>query len=140
MLKMTAAGITAFCAGILCATPYSLRLAPQGSVWLSLDSASAVIGHPLTPMSVGGVHRRAERRAYRRQYYGGDYSGNYGYGTYQPYAYGYGMYQPYSSSGVYGIWNNPWYQSPTVYAYAPGYGYQRPWWYRYGPMPYRSGY
>ena len=139
MLKMAAAGITVLCVGILCATPYSLRVTPQGSVSLSLDSASAVIGHPLTPMRVAGVHRRAERRAYRHRYYGGEYSGNYGYGTYQPYAYGYGMSQPYSSSGGYGIWNNPWYQSPTFYAYAPGYGYQRPW-YRYGPMRYRSGY
>jgi hypothetical protein len=142
MLKMAAAGVTALCAGILCATPYSLRVTPQGSVSLSLDSASAVIGHPLTPMSVAGVHRRAERRAYRRSFYGGAYSGNYGYGTYQPYAYGYGagygMYQPYSSSGGYGIWNNPWYQSPNLYGYAPGYGYQRP--YRYGPMPYRWRY
>jgi hypothetical protein len=154
MLKMAAAGVTALCAGILCATPHSLRVTPQGSVSLSLDSASAVIGHPLTPMSVAGVHRRAERRAYRRQFFGGAYSGNYGYGTYQPYAYGYGagygmyqpysssdgygMYQPYSSSGGYGIWNNPWYQSPNLYGYAPGYGYQRP--YRYGPMPYRWRY
>jgi len=138
MLNIAAAGVTALCAGILCATPYSLRVTPQESVSLSLDSASAVIGHPLTPMSGAGVHRRAERRDYRR-------SGNYGYGTYQPYAYGYGsgfgMYQPYSSSGGYGMWNNPWYQSPTFYAYAPGYGYQRPsWWYRYGPMPYWRGY
>ena len=137
MLKIATAGVTALCAGILCATPYSLRVTPQESVSLSLDSASAVIGHPLTPMSVAGVHRRAERRAYR-------HSGNYGYGTYQPYAYGYGsgygMYQPYSSSGGYGMWNNPWYQSPTLYAYAPGYGYQRPGsWYRYGPMPYWRG-
>jgi hypothetical protein len=77
-------------------------------------------------MSVAGVHRRAERRAYRRQFNGGAYSGNYGYGTYQPYAFRYGMSQPYSSSGGYGIWENPWYQSPTFYGYAPGYGYQRP--------------
>jgi hypothetical protein len=126
MLKMAAAGATALCAGILCATPYSLHVTPQGSVSLSLDSASAVIRHPLTPMSVAGVHRRAERRAYRRQFNGGAYSGNYGYGTYQPYAFRYGMSQPYSSSGGYGIWENPWYQSPTFYGYAPGYGYQRP--------------
>jgi hypothetical protein len=84
MLKMAAAGVTALCAGILCATPYSLRVTPQGSVSLSLDSAGAVVGHPLTPRSVAVVQRRAERRAYRRQYYGGEYRGNYGYGTYQP--------------------------------------------------------
>jgi hypothetical protein len=36
---------------------------------LSLDSANAVIGRPLTPGSVAGVHRRAERRAYRYGYH-----------------------------------------------------------------------
>src|SRR3974377_2399162 len=64
MLKKAAAGATALCAGILCATPYSLSVTPQGSVSLSLDSAVARIGHPLTPMSVAGVHRRAMRRTY----------------------------------------------------------------------------
>jgi hypothetical protein len=81
MLKIAAAGVTALCAGILCATPYSLRVTPQGSVSLSLDSASAVIGHPLIPMSVAGVYRRADRR----EHYGGAYNGgNYRYETYQP--------------------------------------------------------
>ena len=64
MLKIAAAGATALCAGILCTTPYSLSVTPQGSVSLSLDSAVARIGHPLTPMSVAGVHRRAMRRTY----------------------------------------------------------------------------
>ena len=64
MLKIAAAGATALCAGILCTTPYSLSVTPPGSVSLSLDSAAARIGHPLTPMSVAGVHRRAMRRTY----------------------------------------------------------------------------
>jgi len=64
MLKIAAAGATALCAGILCTTPYSLSVTPQGSVSLSLDRAAARIGHPLTPMSVAGVHRRAMRRTY----------------------------------------------------------------------------
>ena len=64
MLKIAAAGATALCAGILCTTPYSLSVTPQGSVSLSLDRAAALIGHPLTPMSVAGVHRRAMRRTY----------------------------------------------------------------------------
>ena len=38
MLKIAAAGATALCAGILCTTPYSLSVTPQGSVSLSLDS------------------------------------------------------------------------------------------------------
>jgi len=104
MLKMAAAGATALCAGILCTTPYSLSVTPQGSVSLSLDSAVARIGHPLTPMSVAGVHRRAMRRTYGvganlgyhpvaraalygaaatgAGYYGAGYGwGGYGYGT-----------------------------------------------------------
>ena len=117
MLKIAAAGATALCAGILCTTPYSLSVTPQGSVSLSLDSAAARIGHPLTPMSVAGVHRRAMRRTYGvganlgyhpvaraalygaaatgAGYYGAGYGGwgGYGYGTgygYPAYGYGYG--------------------------------------------------
>jgi len=92
MSKAVTVGATALFACILCATPLSLRFSPDGNVLLSVDSAAAVIGRPLTPMSVAGVHRRAERRAYRRGYYG--------YGAYYgPYRYGYGTYQPYSYYG-----------------------------------------
>ena len=87
MSKVVTVGATALFACILCATPLSLRLSPEGNVALSVDSASAVIGRPLTPGSVAGVHRRAHRRAYRHGYYG---NYGYGYGTYQP-SYGYGV-------------------------------------------------
>lgn len=92
MSKMLTVGATALFAGILCATPLSVRLSPQGTVTLSADGASAEIGRPLTAGSVADVHRRAHRRAYRRGYYGYDYGMNqpYRYGTYQ---YGY-AYQP----------------------------------------------
>lgn len=92
-MKVVTVGATALFACVLCATPLSLRLSPEGNVTLSVDRAEAVIGRPLTPFSVAGVHRRAERRAYRRGYYGA-YAGpyRYGYGTYQPYG-GY-AYQP----------------------------------------------
>src|SRR5262245_42650678 len=107
MSKVVTVGATTLFACVLCATPLSVRFSPEGTVTLSVDSAAAVIGRPLTPFSIAGVHRRAERRAYRRGYYGS------GYGTYQPYSYygsGYGTYQPYSGYG---------------YAYQPwsGYGY-----------------
>ena len=122
MLKIAAAGATALCAGILCTTPYSLSVTPQGSVSLSLDSAAARIGHPLTPMSVAGVHRRAMRRTYGvganlgyhpvaraavygaagygAGYYGAGYGGwgGYGYG-YPSYGYGYGTGYSYPSYG-----------------------------------------
>src|SRR6516162_2704333 len=134
MLKIAAAGATALCAGILCTTPYSLSVTPQGSVSLSLDSAVARIGHPLTPMSVAGVHRRAMRRTYGvganlgyhpvaraaaygaaaagAGYYGARYGGWGGWG-YPSYGYGYGTGYSYPSYG---------YGYGTGYSY-PSYGY-----------------
>jgi hypothetical protein len=115
MSKLVTTGATALFVCILCATPLSLRFSPEGNVSLSEDTASAVIGRPLTPMSVAGVNRRAHRRAYRQGYYG--------YGAYRPYRYGYGTYQPYTYYGTgYGSYQ------PYGYAYQP-YGYQ-PWWTR----------
>ena len=49
-------------AALLTAAPFSLQWS-QKTVALSLDSADARIGRPLTPVSVAGVHRRAYRRA-----------------------------------------------------------------------------
>src|SRR5262245_18976406 len=124
MSKVITAGATALFACILCATPLSRRVSPEGTVALSADSASARIGRPLTATSVAGVNRRVHRRAYRRDYYGyGAYASpyRYGYGTYQPYSYygsGYGAYQPWSGYG---------------YAYQPWSGYSygnQPWWTR----------
>ena len=100
MSKAVTVGATALFACILCATPFSPRFSPEGNLSLSVDRASAVIGRPLTPMSVAGVHRRAERRAYRR--------GHYGYGA-QPS--GYAQTQSTSWAPNYG------------YAYATGSGY-----------------
>src|SRR4029077_412424 len=81
-------------AALLTAVPFSLQWS-QKTVTLSLDSADARIGRPLTPLSVAGVHRRAYRRAYRGAVYGaaaaygvGSY---YGYG-YPAYSYGYPAY------------------------------------------------
>jgi hypothetical protein len=131
MSKVVTVGATALFACILCATPLSLRLSPEGNAALSVDSASARIGHPLTATSVAGVNRRVHRRAYRRGYYG---NYGYGYGTYQPsygygYAstrYGYGTYQPsygygyaYQPSNRYGYYQQPY----------SGYGTRyRQWW------------
>jgi len=124
MSKLMTAGATALFVCILCATPLSLRFSPEGNVSLSEDTASAVIGRPLTPMSVAGVNRRAHRRAYRQGYYG--------YGAYRPYGYGYGTAQPYSYYGAgYGA-----YRPSYGYAYQPSYGYgyrpygYQPWWAR----------
>ena len=49
-------------AAIVCAAPISLHQLQDGGLSLSLDSAQARLGRPLTPVSVAGVHRRAVRR------------------------------------------------------------------------------
>jgi len=123
MKKLSLLGILAG-AALLTATPLSLQWS-QKTVALSVDSADARIGRPLTPLSVAGVHRRAYRRAYRSAVYGG--VAGYGLGSYSGYgypaysyssgygypAYGYGSYSygyPAYSYGSYG------------YGY-PAYGY-----------------
>ena len=74
-------------AAFLTAAPFSLQWS-QKTVSLSLDSADARIGHPLTPGSVAGVNRRVHRRAV----YGA--AAGYGVGSYYASAgypgYGYG--------------------------------------------------
>jgi hypothetical protein len=103
-------------AALLTAAPFSLQWS-QKAVTLSLDSADARLGRPLTPMSVAGVHRRAYRRAvYGAAAYGvGSYYGASGYGSYGYPAYGYGSYA--SGYGSYG------YPAYGYGSYASGYGY-----------------
>ena len=87
MKKGTILGIIAG-AALLTAAPFSLQWS-QKTVTLSLDSAVARIGHPLTPGSVAGVNRRVHRRAA----YGA--AAAYGAGSYYNYGgygYGYGSY------------------------------------------------
>jgi hypothetical protein len=55
MSKAVTVAATALLGYILCATPLSLRLSPEGKVSLSIESASAVDA---------GVNRRAHRRDY----------------------------------------------------------------------------
>ena len=102
----------------------------------TVSKAHAIIGRPLTPMSVAGVHRRAMRRTYGvganlgyhpvaraaaygaaatgAGYYGARYGGWGGWG-YPSYGYGYGTGYSYPSYG---------YGYGTGYSY-PGYGYGR---------------
>jgi hypothetical protein len=109
-------------AALLTAAPFSLQWS-QKTVTLSLDSADARLGRPLTPMSVAGVHRRAYRRAvYGAAAYGvGSYYGasgypGYSYGRYGYPAYGYGSY----ASGYRGYGYRSLYATAAGY---PGYGY-----------------
>jgi len=67
MKKLSVLGIIVG-AALLSAAPFSLQWS-QKNVALSLDSADARVGRPLTATSVAGVNRRVHRRAYRRAYY-----------------------------------------------------------------------
>src|SRR6478736_5611597 len=91
MKKISVIGATLLGAAILCAAPISLHLSQDKGLSLSVDKARAVIGRPLTPGSVAGVHRRHHRRAYRHGYYG--------HGGY-PYRY-HGGYYRYRNHGHY---------------------------------------
>ena len=67
---------------VLCAMPLSPQWSQGKNLSVSVDTASARVGRPLTPMSVAGVGRRAGRRAYRRNMY-------YNYAGYYPRAHYY---------------------------------------------------
>jgi hypothetical protein len=66
MKKLSMLGIIVG-AALLSAAPFSLQLS-QKNVALSLDSADARVGRPLTATSVAGVHRRAYRRGHYYYY------------------------------------------------------------------------
>jgi len=84
MTKLSMLGIISG-AALLTAVPFSLQWS-QNNVTLSLDSAEARIGRPLTATSIAGVSRRVHRRAYRRAaVYAG--AAGLGYGLYSGYGY-----------------------------------------------------
>jgi len=69
MKRMSWIGATLVGAAVLWAAPVSLHQSQDKGLSLSVDKAQAVIGRPLTPGSVAGVHRRMHRRAYRHGYH-----------------------------------------------------------------------
>lgn len=77
MKKLSALGVVV-AAGLLCSVPLTLNWSPAKTPLLSIDTADARLGHPLTPMSAAGVNRRVHRRAY----YGAAATGAAGYGYY----------------------------------------------------------
>ena len=64
MKKLSLLGATLGAALICAAVPLSLHWSAAKTLALSVDTADARIGRPLTPMSVAGVNRRVHRRAY----------------------------------------------------------------------------
>ena len=69
MTKLTVLCV-ALTACVLCATPVKVLWSPKAVPSLTVDSAKARVGRPLTPMSVAGVNRRVHRRAYRHNHHG----------------------------------------------------------------------
>ena len=117
MKKLSMLGIIVG-AALLSATPFSLQWS-QKNVALSLDSADARVGRPLTATSVAGVNRRVHRRAYRRAVYGTAVAGLGGYGYYR---YSSPTYSGYAAPSYYG------YSVPSYYGYSASYygDYRRP--------------
>src|SRR5712671_4410909 len=69
MTKLTLLAVSLGVGVAFAAIPASINLSPAKVASLSLlstDTAEARIGRPLTPLSVAGVNRRANRRAYYR--------------------------------------------------------------------------
>jgi hypothetical protein len=122
MRKLTITSV-AVGAALLSAAPFSLRFSPENSVSLAIDTANAVIGRPLTPLSIAGVHRRAMRR--------GSYGYGGGYYPYRSYGYGYESYSAYQSNTygyhsyrITGSWNS--YSSTWYSPYRANGGYSSP--------------
>ena len=65
MRRLVLIGATLMGAALLSATPISVTWTAEKNLSVSQDKAFAVIGRPLTPGSVAGVHRRHTRRAVR---------------------------------------------------------------------------
>jgi hypothetical protein len=103
----------------------SVGWSEQGGVSLSVESAQARVGRPLTPVSVAGVARRHARRgAYGAGYYGAGLAGAAVAGTAAavaaaPYYYGGGAYH----GGYYGPGAGPYAAGTGPYASYGGYGH-----------------
>ena len=62
-MKMTLRTVTIATSAFACAALMSVSWSEQGGVSLSVESAQARVGRPLSPVSVAGVARRQTRRA-----------------------------------------------------------------------------
>jgi hypothetical protein len=126
-------------AAILTAMPLSLQWS-QKNTMLSLDSAEARIGRPLTATSIAGVNRRVHRRAYRHAAYASAVAGvgAYGSGSYYgfssladcgsiPYGTSYvapcGIYSSSSYAAAYERLQAAATAAPSSYSYAAPYSY-----------------
>ena len=62
VMKLSALGLVVATA-VVWSAPVTIDLSPTKTPSLSVDTADARLGRPLTPMSVAGVNRRWHRRA-----------------------------------------------------------------------------
>ena len=128
MKSVTTFGI--IIAAVFCAAPLSVHWSPAKSPSLSVDTANARVGRPLTPMSIAGVNRRAHRRAYGAAA-GAAAVGAFAAGTASAhgYGYGYGYDNGYADNGYVenGYVDNGYvddgYAAPVADLAAPAYGY-----------------
>jgi hypothetical protein len=87
MISESALAIAAFA----CSAIFSFGWSEQGGVSLSVESAQARVGRPLTPVSVAGVARRQTRRAVYGTAAVGAAAAAGAYGYYQYPSYGQGF-------------------------------------------------
>jgi hypothetical protein len=87
MISKSALAIAAFA----CSAIFSFGWSEQGGVSLSVESAQARVGRPLTPVSVAGVARRQTRRAVYGTAAVGAAAAAGAYGYYQYPSYGQGF-------------------------------------------------
>ena len=85
-MKLSALGLVVATA-VVWSAPVTIDLSPTKTPSLSVDTADARLGRPLTPMSVAGVNRRRHWRAL----YGAAAAGAVGCGYYNYYAPGVGI-------------------------------------------------
>ena len=81
MKQMSLTKVAAATAAFTCAALLSFGWSEQRGVSLSIESAQARVGRPLTPVSVAGVARRQTRRAVYGHGYGAGVAGAAAVGT-----------------------------------------------------------
>jgi len=107
MTKLAIAGSTVACAAL-----FSFSWSEQRGVSLSVESAQARVGRPLTPMSVAGVARRQNRRA--AYGYGAGWRDSQPYWGARSYVGGYGVAGAAAVGTAGGAWGSQAYYAPTA--------------------------
>ena len=95
-----------------CAVLFSFGWSQQEGISLSVESAQARIGRPLTPMSVAGVARRQNRRA--AYGYGAGWRDSQPYWGARSYVGGYGVAGAAAVGTAGGAWGSQAYYAPTA--------------------------